>query len=278
MKTWIGRSAVAALVLAALQLSSGALLQRGTPSAPGWLPFALLGDALVALVATRLALGVHGAGWRRGLLVFAVVYGIQATNLVEALVFVSDVPVGRLLLQQLVVTVLYAGFLSRWAAPGAERERAGERPVPGRWGRAGRVLFCDLLYLLLYITAGLAISPWIAGYYASRPLPAPGTVLTLQLALRGPVLIGIVLLVTRAVGRGRLESALWAGLTLSIVGGIAPLIVPNPYLPDAVRYPHLAEVGISSLVFGLFTGWFLGAAPAGRKPSATGAGPVRAAA
>jgi hypothetical protein len=38
----------------------------------------------------------------------------------------------------------------------------------------------------------------------------------------------------------RWQAAVRVGVTLSIVGGIAPLIVPNAYLPDGVRHAHIA--------------------------------------
>lgn len=47
-----------------------------------------------------------------------------------------------------------------------------------------------------------------------------------------------------------------AGATLSVLGG-GGLIVPNPYLPDAVRWAHLVEVGVSNFVYGAFIGWLL---------------------
>jgi hypothetical protein len=137
-----------------------------------------------------------------------------------------------------------------------------EPPPAGRDRRSllavfGRALVCDVVYLLLYVAAGLLVSPWIAGYYASRPMPSPGLVIGFELSVRGPVLVAVVLLVVCAMRGRRLRSALWSGLTLAVIAGVAPLIVPNPYLPDAVRYFHLAEVGGSSLLFGLSCGWLL---------------------
>jgi hypothetical protein len=45
---------------------------------------------------------------------------------------------------------------------------------------------------------------------------------------------------------------------------VAPLLIANPYLPDAIRYAHLPEVGVSNVLFGLLAGWLL-------SPPATGA-------
>jgi hypothetical protein len=74
------------------------------------------------------------------------------------------------------------------------------------------------------VVAGLAISPLIVDFYRGKPMPAPGMVLAMRLVLRGPVPIGIVLLVTRATGGGRTVGAGGAGVVLSVLGGIAPLL------------------------------------------------------
>ena len=55
----------------------------------------------------------------------------------------------------------------------------------------------------------------------------------------------------------RLQLSTVAALTMSVVGGVAPLIIPNPYLPDAVRYAHLPEVGVSNFLFGFVDAWLL---------------------
>jgi hypothetical protein len=87
-------------------------------------------------------------------------------------------------------------------------------------------------------------------------MPSTGNVVAAQI-VRGLVFSGIVLLLVRQLRTSRRGAALVSGLTLSILGGIAPLLVPNPYLPDAVRYAHLPEVGVSNLLFGLLAGWLL---------------------
>jgi hypothetical protein len=48
-----------------------------------------------------------------------------------------------------------------------------------------------------------------------------------------------------------------AALTMSVLGGVAPLLIPNPYLPDAVRHAHLPEVGVSLFLFGFVAAWLL---------------------
>jgi hypothetical protein len=125
---------------------------------------------------------------------------------------------------------------------------------------------CDLAYVVFYIVAGLAISPLIMDFYRSRPMPDPGFVVLMQLVVRGPVLMGIVLLVTRATGAGRVKGALESGVVLSVLGGVAPLLIPNPWMPDAIRFAHLGEVGVSNFLYGLLVGWLLAAPESATAP------------
>lgn len=265
MTTWLGRSLVAALALTALQMVSGALLLRGMPSAPGALPWMIAGNLLVAGVMTAIARRLRGSVWSRAGILFAVSFGIAANNLIEGLYFLSDVPIAWLLLDSFLIWAAFAPLLARWAGeappppPSARTSRSGSS-----W--AARLVVCDLTYLVFYVVAGLAISPLIMDFYRGRPMPNPGFVVLMQLVLRGPVLIGIVLLVTRATGSGRAAGALGAGVVLSVLGGIAPLLIPNPWMPDAVRFAHLGEVGVSNFLYGLLVGWLLGAPQAARAP------------
>jgi hypothetical protein len=265
MTNWLGRSLVAALALTVVQGLSGALLLRGVPSAPGALPWMMVGNLLVAGVMMGIARRLRGPVWSRTGVLFAVSFGIAANNLIEGLYFLSDVPIARLLSHSFLIWAAFALLLARWpgeASPALPAAGAG-RSIPS-W--VARLVVCDLAYVVFYIVAGLAISPLIMEFYRSRPMPDPGFVLAMQLVLRGPVLIGVVLLVTRATGSGRAIGALGAGVVLSVLGGIAPLLIPNPWMPDAIRFAHLGEVGVSNFLYGLLVGWLLGASEAARAP------------
>ncbi|HEX5426443.1 MAG TPA: hypothetical protein VFW94_23035, partial [Candidatus Acidoferrales bacterium] len=52
-------------------------------------------------------------------------------------------------------------------------------------------------------------------------------------------------------------AALFLGAAYSILGGIAPLLLPNPFMPPNIRLAHGFEVGISNFVFGMIVGWAL---------------------
>jgi hypothetical protein len=59
--------------------------------------------------------------------------------------------------------------------------------------------------------------------------------------------------------RSRGRAILFLGAAYSILGGIAPLLLPNPLMPGPIRLAHGFEVGISDFIFGALVGWTLAA-------------------
>jgi hypothetical protein len=54
------------------------------------------------------------------------------------------------------------------------------------------------------------------------------------------------------------RKALLIGLVFSILGGIAPLIPPNEFMPADIRIGHGFEVGVSNLIYGVILGYLWG--------------------
>ncbi len=48
-----------------------------------------------------------------------------------------------------------------------------------------------------------------------------------------------------------------------VLGGIAPLLLPNPFMPSGIRLAHGFEVGISNFLFGMIVGAALASKPRG---------------
>jgi hypothetical protein len=112
------------------------------------------------------------------------------------------------------------------------------------------------LYVVLYFVAGMAIWPLVASFYQARPMPSGWLVAGVQV-VRGFGFGLVVYLMVRRLRLGRTPAALAAGAVLAILGGIAPLLVPNPYLPAHVRLAHMPETAISNFLFGAILGWAL---------------------
>jgi hypothetical protein len=258
MRRWMGQTLATLLVLTLTQVLAGGLLMPPAPQVPGTLGFLLLSNLLTAALVVRLAQLAPGDGLQRTLLLFTVLFGIPANYLVEAFFF--DLGIARGLLLRiyafnLVVAAAVAAFVSwRAGSPGIPSARPPVRHSPAAW--TVRVTAASICYVAAYFTAGLAAYPFVADFYAGR-IPDVGFVAALQV-LRGLGFVGVAVVLVRGLAASRGGAALAVGLTLSVVGAIAPLLVPNAYLPTPVRLAHLVEVGLSNLVFGIAAGLILG--------------------
>lgn len=124
-------------------------------------------------------------------------------------------------------------------------------------------------YLVLYLIAGFIVSPYVMAFYHSRRLPTLGVFLAVELG-RGFLYLLAVWPWLRIITR-RGHAVLFLGTAYSILGGVAPLLLPNPFMPPQIRLAHGLEVGISNFVFGAIVGWALTA-----KRAAPVADPVNA--
>jgi hypothetical protein len=264
-----GRGALVALGLTVVQAIAAGVLLRPTPE-PGasTLTLALAANLLAALVYVHLAERSPARGGPLVAFLLAVAFGIPAVYLVEAVFFDIGMPSGELPMMYLfslavgvVGAVLAAGATGKLSARAPEPQR----PVPFH---AGRYALSALSYVFFYFAAGMIAWPFLKFFYEGRAMPAVAQVALLQV-FRGAALSLIVWLIARNEPGGRGRAAFSAGLTLSVIGGVAPLMVPdNPYLPDAVRHVHLVEVGVSNFLFGALAVWLMRRVqPTGLEPT-----------
>jgi hypothetical protein len=231
------------------------------PGAAGWVVLSnLLTVAVLAILAVRSRLGgIRLAAW-----VALLHYGIGSFNsMIEAVFFnvFGTTDLARYLLMGALVAIGFAPLLvvilGRWrkAASAGAVAHVSFPASPSSW--AWRLAAADVLYFLCYFGAGIVIFPFVREFYLSRELPSRLMVAAVQLLFRGPVFIAIVLLALRFLDGERWERSVLVGAMLSILGGVAPLLIPNPYIPDSVRWPHFFETGISNFVYGWAAAWLL---------------------
>ena len=244
----VGRVLAATLGYIVLQGLTGALLLRSLPpfQAPHLEAWAAFSALLIAAV--MVVLGRHLArGWARPAVLAAVACGLHEINLLEAGFFALAIP--RPVLWLLVLSGLVNGvglalivhaLAGAGAATGPRRARAA-----GAW--ATRLLATDLGYVATYFTAGVAIAPYVLPFYGDH-VPPFGAIIAMQV-FRGLVLSGIVVLLAERCAGGRGRHALLSALAWGVIGGVAPLLIPNPFMPDAVRFAHMVEVGISNPIW-----------------------------
>ncbi|HVR71507.1 MAG TPA: hypothetical protein VMT87_11755 [Vicinamibacteria bacterium] len=255
-KAWVQAvAATAALTVLQALLSFLAPVTGGSDGS--LLPFVLASNALTATVLVWLARRLGARGLSRAAVLWAVWGGIVALSLAEAALFDIGIPGGDLpwiFAYWLAVSASFALLVGGSFPPARSSGLAPAASAPSApWARLAA---SALAYVFLYFVAGTLAYPYLREFYESRPMPATATLLAIQ-PFRGLAFAAIVLLLVRRLAASRRAAALAAGVTLSVLGGVAPLIIPNPYLPDAVRLAHLPEVGVSNFLFGLLAGWLL---------------------
>lgn len=213
--------------------------------------FVLIAFAFL-LVAARTAT-VKGARLVFALTVFTVlVSGVNTLN--EAVVFevVTPLEAARAFGGLTLVAAVLAGAAALFA---------GEAPPDSAWRRARatplRLVAVAAAYVVAYLVAGTLVFPFVADFYADKPLPEFGPLIAMQL-VRGLIYAAAVIAL---LGAGVRPGPLICGAGLAILGGVAPLAADNPHMPFEVRIPHMIEVSVSNFLFGLFAGWLLRPAP-----------------
>jgi hypothetical protein len=268
MKRLIALVVLAPVVLFVIEAVTGVvLLPAMAPSnEDGGMSRVVLSITLTALVLAGVAARLAVRGLPRIAILFLLGGVIPANNLVEALFFRLDIPrdvLGALFLQALAVGLLFGLLLDRLAGPPA-LARGGDDRARSAASWLGRIAACDAIYIVLYMGAGMLVWPFVRHFYEGRVPP------TLQVILmqvfRGLVFTGIAFVLARTLALSRVTAAVVVGLTLSLLGGVLPLLVPNPFMPADVRWAHMVEVGVSNFVFGLLAAGLLGPS-VGRGPT-----------
>jgi len=122
-----------------------------------------------------------------------------------------------------------------------------------------RVPLSIFLYLIFYISAGMILQmsyPALMDFYSDKIPPADVMILT-QFP-RGLLFVIITVLIIRTLQLSFIKKAILVGLVFSILGGIAPLIPPNDFMPTNIRFVHGIEVGISNFLYGFIISYLLG--------------------
>jgi hypothetical protein len=257
-----GRFLLGWMALLAAQFAAGAVIHVNVPQMPNVLPWLVLSDAIVAVAIGAAAMRSGWTGWKLGIAIFAVLSVIAEVNLIEGVIFLTGSHIDwsgtmRLMIAgYAIVTVLWTFIYGRPAPEGATTKRSF--PERGFFQNLWRLVFCSATYVVLYFTAGMIIFPYVRDFYATQHIPGMGEIVALQFLLRGPMFVLVCLVLMRMFRLPGLSGALAVGVAFTLLSGVAVLIIPNPFFPDAVRWVHFCEVGSSNLVFGFVVGWVWG--------------------
>lgn len=137
----------------------------------------------------------------------------------------------------------------------------------GRW--IAKILGANFLYFIFYIAAGIflqALTPRFSEFYGDK-IPDFIDIIITNMFFRGFVFVSIVILIDRTIEMNTITKALLIGAIFAILGGIAPLLPPNPLMPPFIRFAHGFEVGISNLLYGISAFYILRSVPLQKETS-----------
>lgn len=249
-----------------------------TPEQAGGVAATLLAVCFLnAVVLAYIILRSRWAGWQLMATIFFVYYGVTTLmSQIETAVFVTRLPAGmlpRLFLMGALIaapfSVLAVLILGKRKA-GAENETPNMRLVMPIRTWVWKLAAIALAYLVLYFTFGYYIAwknPAVLEYYGGvdegnfiarmqSVFKNEAWLIPFQV-LRALLWVVIALPVIRMMKGLWPETALAIGLLFSVVM-CAQLLLPNPFMPEAVRMTHLMETASSNFIFGLLIGWLLG--------------------
>lgn len=247
------------IALLIVQMIVGMVIRVDVPSPEGMLRWMLLTNLLMVAALGYIASRTDLRGWKLGIFLAAIPCAIGLANLIEGAVFLTkiEMPWARVCLQVFLTYLLVAPVWS-WIfgrmAPGHHSSWDPKPPASKAW----RFGVSDLAYVVVYFTAGMIIFPMVRDFYATQTIPEPAQIIALQLLVRGPIFIAICLLMVRLLGFTRLVGAVMVGLLFTVLSGVVPLLAPNPFFPDAVRWVHFGEVTVSNFVFAFVVAWLWG--------------------
>lgn len=246
------------------------------PADPGASALALLAASfLQAVVFTTIILRSRWRGWKLAGAVFLAFYGLgTVVPQIDSIVFLQHrIPPG-VISKIFIMGAITAGLFSPLAVliMGQMRTEAN-RPAPrprsvmpaGEW--AWKLAAMAVVYVILYFIFGYFIAwknPAVRAYYGGND---PGFfsqmagmwatlpwLFALQ-AFRGLLWAAFALPVIRTLEGSRWEVASAVALLFTVWSSL--LLVPNPYMPEAVRRVHLVETASEDFIFGWLVGWLL---------------------
>jgi hypothetical protein len=158
---------------------------------------------------------------------------------------VRDHPV-RNLLAPVILYAIFAVVLSVFAGVLKLHEENARVVELRTWGKlALLVLVCGFAYIFYYLLFGaITYQFFTKQYYPDAPAQVAKIGLWfwgIQL-VRGVLMTLAVLPVIRTLRMSRLQAAVAVGLLIWIAGGLAPLVLPNPYMGPTQRLIHVIEI------------------------------------
>lgn len=230
----------------------------------------LASGILIALALGPVAIRLNVPLWNRILVLGSVTFVISSlVNLIEALFFTTMFETGAAsaILSAAVGNLGLAAALAYLFPPQLPVRRMRDLAHETWQQRSvlswlGRILLAAVLYVLIYLSIGMIVSPIVVPYYTDPALGLnlriPGFNVMLPLALFRGLLMVLALVPIVYLWRGsRLSLALWLGWTVAVLGGIVPMLT-GAMFPPVLRLTHGIEITVDSFLLGFAIAWLLG--------------------
>ena len=223
----------------------------------GWSSGVAISSLLTATTLVLACDGIAGAPRANRIAILTWLYwGLSyVSNLIEALYFrvIPILDAKRSAIGGLAIALLAACILE-WLAPAKSRQQHHRvRPAPHLWWR---IPLLALLFFVIYLSAGIAINPWIKSFYQNRPLPSLGQLAALQFC-RGLLDLACIFPLLRRWAYSRQRAVWLSACVFTVLCGWGPLLLPNRFLPTPIRLAHSFEMGASGIAFGIITAMLL---------------------
>lgn len=255
------RVLIAGIAILVFQTIAAAIVPINVQMPPNTLRWVVITDFLTAAALVLAAVRSDWEGWRLGVAISIIPVTFSVTSMIESSIFLTNIAIDwpRIVAQhvitfELAVPLWILLFAKSGGSPEAYRSMNSRSSRERLW----KFLLSDFSYLALYYMAGTIVFPFVKDFYATQTLPPLGRLVAMQLVVRGPIFVGICLLLLRLMRLPRWSGALAVGAIFAVLNGVTALLIPNPYLPDSVRWAHLCEVTSSNFVFGVIVGWLWG--------------------
>jgi hypothetical protein len=227
----------------------------------------LVSTFLVAAVLAYPALRSRWAGTQLVCAVFVVHFGVNTfITISQGLMFAPDVVTPERAAvwtaHGFIVALVFAFALVLLAGKLRRRDFVAESSrlhlPPGEW--LWKLAACAAVSLVLHVVARSALRPVLRESPVAIQMPEQWQGLMLEVG-RALLLVAFVLPVIKMMRGGRLETALTVACLLSVLGGVAGLIIPSAFFSRSLRLALLAERGLSNFVYGFLVGYWFSRAP-----------------
>jgi len=204
--------------------------------------------------------------------VFITLFGIQTfMSQIETLIFIPSINAIPIFIMGLVTAAIFSPpaviILGKMHREPETDEKNVRLIMLGReW--AWKLCVTAALFVILYFTFGYFIAwqnPAVREFYGGELIGFVPHMMTIVQdnprlvpfqVLRAMLWVALALPVIRMM-KGKLwETALTVGLLFAVLLN-SQLLIPNPYMPEAVRMAHLVETAPSIFIFGLIVVWLL---------------------